>query len=155
MADRRESSWPQSWFGHIICNILQLCAWNLVTAVRLWELANSIRMIGWFMQGWEFAHRFSERIARFLPKNEWMSESQQNRAIHSFANFWWVTWAICSQSLIFGERPERYAHIAHFWWVTWAIHSHCSPKKRECAIRSFLKYKTYIKHTKKLDFRFF
>ena len=25
-------------------------------------------------QGWEFAHRFSERIARFLPKNEQMSD---------------------------------------------------------------------------------
>ena len=25
-------------------------------------------------QGWEFAHRFSERIARFLPKNERMSD---------------------------------------------------------------------------------
>ena len=27
-----------------------------------------------FMQGWEFAHWFSERIARFLPKNERMSD---------------------------------------------------------------------------------
>ena len=35
-------------------------------------------------QGWEFAHRFSEWIARFLRKNEW------------FINFWWVTWAFCS-----------------------------------------------------------
>ena len=29
-------------------------------------------------QGWEFAHRFSERIARFLPKNEQMSNSLKN-----------------------------------------------------------------------------
>ena len=26
-------------------------------------------------QGWEFAHRFSERITRFLRKNEQMSDS--------------------------------------------------------------------------------
>ena len=26
-------------------------------------------------QGWQIAHRFSERIARFLPKNERMSDS--------------------------------------------------------------------------------
>ena len=26
-------------------------------------------------QGWEFAHRFSEQIACFLPKNERMSDS--------------------------------------------------------------------------------
>ena len=27
------------------------------------------------MQGWEFAHRISERITRFLPKNERMRDS--------------------------------------------------------------------------------
>ena len=45
-----------------------------------------------------------------------------------------------SDSLIFGERPERFAHdcsfplsdlskslmVAHFWWVIWAIRSHSS-----------------------------
>ena len=39
-------------------------------------------------QGWEFAHRFSEQIARFLQKNEQMSDSLKKRAIHSFAQFW-------------------------------------------------------------------
>ena len=43
-----------------------------------------------------------------------------------------------ARSLIFGERPERFAHghsflvsdlmesllVAHFWWATWAICSH-------------------------------
>ena len=37
-------------------------------------------------------HWFSERIARFLLKNE--------RFTHS---------------LIFGERPEQFAHIVNFW----------------------------------------
>ena len=49
------------------------------------------------------------------------------------AHFWWATWPNCSWSLIFGERPEWFAHIAHFWWVTWAIHSNRSLKKREWA----------------------
>ena len=45
-----------------------------------------------------------------------------------------------AHSLIFGERPERFAHgcsflvsnlseslmTAHFWWATWAIGSHPS-----------------------------
>ena len=39
-------------------------------------------------QGWEFAHRFSERIARFLRKNERMSDSLKKQEIRSFAHFW-------------------------------------------------------------------
>ena len=46
-------------------------------------------------QGWEFAHRISEQIARFLPKK-------------------WATWAICSRSLILSER---FAHFAQKEWV--------------------------------------
>ena len=68
------------------------------------------------MQGWEFAHQFSKRIARFLPKNERMSDSLKNER---FAHL-----------LIFGEQPERFACgrsflvsdlsksvmvVAHFW----------------------------------------
>ena len=77
--------------------------------------------------GWEFAHRFSEQIARFLPKNERMSDSLKkisDSLISSFlvsdlseslmvAHFWWATWVICSRSLICGERPERFTLIAH------------------------------------------
>ena len=37
--------------------------------------------------GWEFAHLFSEQIARFLRKNEQMSDSLKKRAICSFAHF--------------------------------------------------------------------
>ena len=57
-------------------------------------------------QGWEFAHLFSEPNTGFLSKNEQMSDS-----------------------LIFGEQPELFAHdhsfplsdlsellmVAHFW----------------------------------------
>ena len=64
-------------------------------------------------QGWEFAHRFSERIARFLPKNEQVAQKNER-----FAHL-----------LIFSEQPERFAHghsflvsdlsdshmVAHFW----------------------------------------
>ena len=51
----------------------------------------------------------------------------------------WATWGNRSCSLIFSERPERFAHIAHFWWATRAIRSHCSPKMREWANCSILK----------------
>ena len=65
-------------------------------------------------QGWEFANPFSERIARFLPKNEQMSDLLKKRAICSFAHFWWETWAIRSRSLISSKRPERIAHGSSF-----------------------------------------
>ena len=52
-------------------------------------------------QGWEFAHRFSQRMARFLPKNERMSDllKKKERFTHS---------------LIFGEQPARFAHNRSF-----------------------------------------
>ena len=50
-------------------------------------------------------------------------------------HFLWATWGNRSWSLIFGERLERFAHIAHFWWAAWAIRSQCSLKKREWANR--------------------
>ena len=34
--------------------------------------------------------------------------------IRSFAHFWWETWAICSQTLISSEQPERIAHGRSF-----------------------------------------
>ena len=48
-------------------------------------------------------------------------------------------------SLIFGEQPERLAHIVHFWWATWAIRSHCSLKNREWVNHSFFKKLTVHK----------
>ena len=88
-------------------------------------------------QGWEFAHLIYEWIARFLSKNERMSNSLKKMSdslIYSFLV------SDLSDSLIFGERPERFAHdcsfplsdlskslmVAHFWWVIWAIRSHSS-----------------------------
>ena len=75
-------------------------------------------------QGWEFAHRFSERITRFLRKNERMSNSLKKT--EQCAHFWWATWANRSGLLIYGEQPERFANIAHLRWATWAICSHRS-----------------------------
>ena len=80
--------------------------------------------------------------------NKWFAQKTSDSLICSFlmsdlsnslmiAHFLWATWANRSWSLIFGERPERLAHIAHFWWATWAICSHRSPKKREWENRSF------------------
>ena len=80
----------------------------------------------YFLQGWEFAHRFSEQIARFLKKmSDWLKKTSDS--------------LICS-FLVSIEQPERIAHgcsflvsdlseslmVAHFWWVTWAIRSHRS-----------------------------
>ena len=66
----------------------------------------------------------------------------------SFTHFSWATWANCSWLLIFGEQPERFAHMAHFWWATWAMRSHRSLKKREWANCSCLfYYKKRLKNT--------
>ena len=128
-------------------------------------------------QGWEFAHRFSERIALFCPKmSEWAIRSKK-LAIHSFTHFWWVTWAIRSQLLISSDQCEGIAHgrsflvndlsdlltISHFWWATWAICSHRLEEMSDCeriahqkrgnerkwAIHSFFNnfFLSYIKHT--------
>ena len=105
----------------------------------------------------------------FCPKmSEWSIRSKK-WAIHSFAHFWWGTWAIRSQShissepcewiahgrsflvsnlsdsltsLIFGERPEGFAHIAHL-------------KRGNERITHFVNKKTYIKHTEKKILYFF
>ena len=53
------------------------------------------------MQGWEFAHRVSKRIAHFLRKNEQMSDLLKKT--QQFAH-----------SLIFSERPEQFAHDRSF-----------------------------------------
>ena len=78
----------------------------------------------WFQQGWEFAHRFFERIARFLPKNEQMSyllKKMSDSLIRSFlvsdlsdsltiAHFLWAPWANRSRTLIWFKRNERWAN---------------------------------------------
>ena len=115
-------------------------------------------------QGRDFAHRFSERIARFFAKkwaNEWFAQKMSDLLICSFlvsdltdllmvAHFWWATWANRSWSLIFDKQPERFAHIAHFLWVTWAICLHRSLKKIEWANHLF----SNKKRTKKYDFSY-
>ena len=96
-----------------------------------------------FFQGWEFAYRFSERIARFLRKNYWMSDSFKKTSDLLSRSFLVSalsdsTWSLIFgeqherfahgrsflvsnlrdslTSLIFGEQPERFAHIAHQKW---------------------------------------
>ena len=80
----------------------------------------------------------------FLPKNERMSnllKITSNSLIFGERLEWFAHGrsflvSDLSESLIFGEQPEQ---IAHFWWATWAICSHHSPKKREWANHSFFK----------------
>ena len=82
-------------------------------------------------------------LLRLLTKNEqiaWLGIcSLVFWANHSFFAKKWVNNEQMSNSLIFGERPEGFAHTAHFWWATWAIHSHSSLRKREWANCSFFK----------------
>ena len=54
----------------------------------------------------------SESLVFCQKMSQWAIHSKK-WAIHSFAHFWWATLANCSWSLIFCERPERFAHIAH------------------------------------------
>ena len=73
---------------------------------------------------------FLSKSLVFCPNiSEWAICSKK-RAIHSFAHFWWATWAICLWSLIFGEWPERLAHGRSFL-VSDLIYSLTSIKKRE------------------------
>ena len=74
-----------------------------------------------FLQGWEFAHLISERIARFLSKNERFAQNNE-QFTHSlifgelperFALDRSFPLSDLSESLIFGEQHERFTRIAH------------------------------------------
>ena len=91
--------------------------------------------------------RMSDSLTRFAHLLGLVSNLSDSLMV---AHFWWATWVNRSWLLIFGEWPERFAHITHFWWATWvfcshrsfwwatwAICSHPSPKKRDWANHSF------------------
>ena len=57
-----------------------------------------------------FAPEMSDSLIRsFLVRD--LSDSL------TIAHFLWAMWANCSWLLIFGERPERFGHIAQSKWV--------------------------------------
>ena len=72
-------------------------------------------------QGWEFAHRLSEQIARFLQKNVRPERFAQGGSFLvsdlseslMVAHFLVRDLSNLLTSLIFGERPEQLAHITH------------------------------------------
>ena len=68
---------------------------------KIWLCHNTPNHHAPWHQNWEFAHRFSVRIACFLRKNERMSDSLKKN--EQFAHL-----------LIFGERPEQIAHGRSF-----------------------------------------
>ena len=95
------------------------------------------------MQDWEFAHRFSERIANFFcekmskwairSKNKWITHllifgERPERIAHGRL-FLVSDLSDLLTSLIFGERSERFAHIAHKKWGNEQI-AHFLQKKR-------------------------
>ena len=113
------------------------------------------------IQGWEFAHRFSEQIAFCLWRNERMSNSVKRTSdllIRSFlvidlgysltiAHFWWVSWANRSWCLFLVSNLGHLLTVTLFSWATWAIRSHRSLKKRDWANHSLKPFfKTYKKH---------
>ena len=67
-------------------------------------------------QGWASLISFPSKSLVFcLKMSEWAIYSKK-QVIHSFAYYWWTTWAIRSWSLFSSkrcERPERFTHIAH------------------------------------------
>ena len=65
-------------------------------------------------QGWEFAHLISERIARFLSKNERMSASLKKMSNSLIPSFLVSEMSHSLTSLISSERPEQIAHDRSF-----------------------------------------
>ena len=51
---------------------------------------------------------FTSELLVFCPKKQANELFAKNNK--QFTHFWWVTWAICSRSLISFERPERITH---------------------------------------------
>ena len=75
------------------------------------------------IQGWEFTQLISKQIARFLPKNERMSDSLKKMSDSLIRSFWWATWAIrrAGNLLI---RSSFICSFAHFAQIKWATVSH-------------------------------
>ena len=84
--------------------------------------------------------------------SKWAIRSKK-RAICSFAHFLGATWANRAWSLIFVERPERFADIANYLWATDLTDWLTSLIKKEGISKSlaFLNLqKTYKKHIKNM-----
>ena len=76
---------------------------------------------------------FGANCSFFAKKvSKWAIRSKKWE-IRSFAHFWWATWAICSQSLIPSEQPER---IAQKEWVK-LLHFLKTSKK---TVKTYKKY---------------
>ena len=65
-------------------------------------------------QGWEFAHLISERIVRFLSKNERMSALLKKMSDSLIRSFLVSEMSNSLISLISSEQPERVAHGPSF-----------------------------------------
>ena len=99
----------------------------------------------------------SESLVFCEKMNDWAILSKNERLlIRSFlvsnlsdslmvAHFLWATWVNRSWLLIFGERPEWFAHIALFWWATWEIPSHRSEEMSDS------EWITQITHQKRVN----
>ena len=76
---------PVHWYYTLLPDSGKFC--NFVGAAS--NFRHKKRKSGRFFQGWEFAHLFSERIARFFAK-KWANERFFQKR-EWFAHFWWAT----------------------------------------------------------------
>ena len=83
---------------------------------------------------------------RFTQKKEQLTHSlifgERNERFPHIAHFLWATWANRSWSLIFIEPNEQFAHIAHLIWAKAKMSDSLTShtKKRKWAIRSFFRF---------------
>ena len=119
----------------------------LVILITVWLLPSNASYRAGIFQGWEFAHRFSERITRFFPKmSEWAIRSKKKsdslicsflvsnlmRFAHDrpfplrdlseslmFSHFWWATWASCSHRSFPLSDLSDLLTVSHLSWVIW------------------------------------
>ena len=101
-----------------VANPVVFFCWHFFT-LSIAHAQLHIQYIRWCEEkGWNYFCRFV-----FVRVGNWLIEFQSEKtsqwaicstkwAIRSFAQFWWATWAIPSQSLIPSEQPEWIAHFA-------------------------------------------
>ena len=112
---------------HLVCVHLALIfslslSFSLIFCCFLHQVIRfTLNALGLKITGLGIFHWFSEQITRFLRKNEQMSDllsdsltfGKQPERIRHGHSFLVCDLSNSLTSLIFGERPEQFAHIAH------------------------------------------
>ena len=99
----------------VICvesNNFLISTWNVVFSAWSGTCLSCICI--YIVQGWEFAHLISERIARFLTKTEQMSDSLKKLSDSLIGSFLVSKMSDSLTLLISSEWPERITHCCSF-----------------------------------------